>query len=79
MNPNAMFGLSRREVIQLLHHCYPTRRYKPDAYLLRCTLALLNGVHDVAIAAIEGEIVPGPIGHRSDLVTSTYEIEQVEP
>ena len=38
----------------------------------------LERIHDVAIAAIEGEVVPGPVGDGADPVASAHQVEEVQ-
>jgi hypothetical protein len=39
----------------------------------------LKGVHNVSIATVKGQVVPSPISHRADLVSTTQYVEQVKP
>ena len=38
----------------------------------------LEGIHNVAISTIKGEVVPAPIGDGADAIASTHEIEEVQ-
>ena len=38
----------------------------------------LESIHDVAIAAIEGQVIPGPVSNGADLVAPTKKVEQVQ-
>ena len=71
MYPNAKFGLTLHGVKQLLHHHVATRKKRPYAHVDRCSCPQLHAIHDVTVAAIEGEVVPRPISHRANLVAST--------
>ena len=42
-------------------------------------MCALFDINNMPISAIECEVVPGPIGHRADLVATTDEIEEVKP
>ena len=66
-----MSDLNRREAIKLLHHCYPIRMNRPDGHQRLGTEALLERIHDVAVAAIEGEVIPSPVSDSADFVAST--------
>ena len=79
LHPNVMSGLSHHEAGQLPRHCYPTRSNK----LMACDINVfflhkLESIHDVAIAAIEGEVIPGPICNRANLVATAEKVEQVQ-
>ena len=66
-----MFGLSLRATTQLLHHRVATHMKILDVHVDRCSCPYLHAIHDVAVTAIEGEIVPCPISDRANFITST--------
>jgi|GEM_PF-3313061 len=39
----------------------------------------LMRIHNVSVAAVKCQVVPGPIGHSSDLVAPTENVEKVQP
>ena len=38
----------------------------------------LERIHDVAVAAIEGEVVPTPIGDGANAIATTHQVEEVQ-
>ena len=72
MNPNVMFGLSHREAEPKPHRCYPTHMKKfDDREGWFNQISLFEWIHDVAIAAIECEVVPSPICNGAHFIATT--------
>ena len=60
--------------------CHVSRlRATPQEYrylgYFRQSVERLKGVHNVSVTSVKGEVVPGPICHRSNFVTPAQNIK----